>query len=105
MTRPRVVFLGTGGALNPERYQAAVLVECGDTRVRLEPLLLTQSLRAFRAGVSPCAVTLYALPGSAAVIRSTLAAAAGERRLAGQLTWVTPRPGARLTSPRASASP
>jgi ribonuclease Z len=36
MLRPRVVFLGTGGALNPERYQAAVLVECGDTRVLLD---------------------------------------------------------------------
>jgi ribonuclease Z len=36
MPRPRVVFLGTGGALNPERYQAAVLVEHGDTRVLLD---------------------------------------------------------------------
>lgn len=36
MPRPRVVFLGTGGALNPERYQAAVLVECGATRVLLD---------------------------------------------------------------------
>ncbi len=134
MPRPRVVFLGTGGALNLERYQAAVLVECGNTRVLLdtggglglvrrlvaaevdpatvghvflshrhvdhmgglEPLLLTMSLRAFRAGVTPSPVTLYALPGSAAAIRATLAAAdaAGERRLAGQLTWTTPSPGA-----------
>lgn len=137
MTRPRVVFLGTGGALNPARYQASVLVECGDTRVLLdtggglglvrrllavevdpctvghvflshrhldhmgglEPLLLTQSFSALRAGVTPAAVSLYALPGSAAAIRATLAAAdaAGERRLAGQLTWVTPMPGAPLT--------
>jgi ribonuclease Z len=36
MPRPRVVFLGTGGALNPERYQAAILVECGDTRLLLD---------------------------------------------------------------------
>jgi ribonuclease Z len=27
MARPRVVFLGTGGALNPERYQASMLVQ------------------------------------------------------------------------------
>jgi ribonuclease Z len=137
MPRPRVVFLGTGGALNPERYQAAVLVECGDTRVLLdtggglglvrrllaaevdpaavghvflshrhldhmgglEPLLLTQSFSAFRAGITPSAVKLYALPGSAAAIRATLAAAdaAGERRLAGQLIWITPTSGTPLT--------
>jgi ribonuclease Z len=36
MPRPRVVFLGTGGALNPERYQAAILVECGSTRLLLD---------------------------------------------------------------------
>ena len=40
----------------------------------------------------------HALPGSAAAIRATLAAAdgAGERRLAGQLSWVTPGPGERV---------
>lgn len=133
MPRPRVVFLGTGGALNPERYQAAVLVESAGTRVLLdtggglglvrrllaaevdptsighvflshrhldhvgglEPLLLTMSLQAFRANTTARAVRLYALPGSAAAIRATLAAAdaAGERRLADQLSWVTPSPG------------
>lgn len=36
MPRPRVVFLGTGGALNPERYQAAVLVESAGTRMLLD---------------------------------------------------------------------
>ena len=36
MPRARVVFLGTGGALNPERYQAALLVERGDTRCLLD---------------------------------------------------------------------
>jgi ribonuclease Z len=36
MSRSRVVFLGTGGALNPERYQAAVLVESAGTRVLLD---------------------------------------------------------------------
>jgi hypothetical protein len=36
MLRPRVVFLGTRGALNPERYQAAVLVESAGTRVLLD---------------------------------------------------------------------
>jgi ribonuclease Z len=36
MPRARVVFLGTGGALNPERYQAAFLVERGDTRCLLD---------------------------------------------------------------------
>jgi glyoxylase-like metal-dependent hydrolase (beta-lactamase superfamily II) len=36
MARPRVVFLGTGGALNPERYQATILIECGITRVLLD---------------------------------------------------------------------
>jgi ribonuclease Z len=139
MPRPRVVFLGTGGALNPARYQAAVLVTCGDTRVLLdtggglglvrrllsaevdpatvghvflshrhldhmgglEPLLLTMSLSAFRAGTTPRPVTLYALPESAAAIRATLAAAdgAGERRLAAQLSWITPGPGALLALP------
>jgi ribonuclease BN (tRNA processing enzyme) len=137
MPRPRVVFLGTGGALNTERYQAAVLVDCGATRVLLdtggglglvrrllaaeidpstvghvflshrhldhvgglEPLLLTRSLRAVRDGVTPPAIALYALPASAAAIRATLAAAdgAGERRLAGQLTWTTPPAGASLS--------
>jgi len=136
MPRPRVVFLGTGGALNPERYQAAVLVESASTRVLLdtggglglvrrllaaevdpasighvflshrhldhigglEPLLLTMSFQAFRAGTTPSPVRLYALPGSAAAIRATLAAAdaAGERRLAGQLCWITPDPGPRV---------
>jgi ribonuclease Z len=36
MPRPRVVFLGTGGALNPERYQAAVLVEAAGSTVLLD---------------------------------------------------------------------
>jgi ribonuclease Z len=36
MPRTRVVFLGTGGALNPERYQASLLVESGATRVLLD---------------------------------------------------------------------
>ncbi|HEU4368060.1 MAG TPA: MBL fold metallo-hydrolase [Methylomirabilota bacterium] len=133
MPRPRVVFLGTGDALNPERYQAAVLVECGDMRLLLdtggglglvrrllaaevapasvghvflshrhldhvgglEPLLLTLSYRAFRAGVEPSPVNLYALPGSAEAIRATLAAAdgAGQRRIGERLAWVTPRAG------------
>jgi ribonuclease BN (tRNA processing enzyme) len=133
MPRPRVVFLGTGGALNHERYQPAILVEHGDTRVLLdtggglglvrrllaarvdpasvghvflshrhldhmgglEPLLLTMSLRAFHAGTTPSAVALYALPASAAAIRATLAAAdgAGERRLAAQLSWISPDAG------------
>ena len=130
MPRPRVVFLGTGSALNPERYQAAVLLECGPTRVLLdtggglglvrrlltaevdpggvghvflshrhldhvgglEPLLLTITYRASRAGVEPLPVTLYALPGSADAIRATLAAAdaAGQRRFGDRLAWVTP---------------
>jgi ribonuclease Z len=36
MTTPRVVFLGSGGSLNEERYQASILVEAGDTRVLLD---------------------------------------------------------------------
>jgi ribonuclease Z len=139
MPRPRVVFLGTGGALNPARYQAAVLVTCGETRVLLdtggglglvrrllaaevdpvsvghvflshrhldhvgglEPLLLTMSLSAYRTGTPPSPVALYALSGSAAAIRATLAAAdgAGERRLATQLSWITPSPGAAIALP------
>jgi ribonuclease Z len=134
MPRPRVVFLGTGGALNSERYQAAVLLECGPTRVLLdtggglglvrrllavevdpgsvghvflshrhldhvgglEPLLLTMTYRASRAGVEPSPVKLYALPGSAGAIRATLAAAdaAGQRRFGDRLAWVTPPAGA-----------
>ena len=36
MERPRVVFLGTGGALNPDRYQAAMLVQTAGTSVLLD---------------------------------------------------------------------
>jgi ribonuclease Z len=36
MSGPRIVFLGTGGALNPERYQPSMLVEAGATRVLLD---------------------------------------------------------------------
>ena len=36
MSGPRIVFLGPGGALNPERYQPAMLVEAGATRVLLD---------------------------------------------------------------------
>ncbi len=36
MSRPRVVFLGTGGALNPERYQPCLLVEAGRARLLLD---------------------------------------------------------------------
>jgi ribonuclease Z len=36
MSRPRVVFLGTGGALNPERYQPCILVDAGATRLLLD---------------------------------------------------------------------
>lgn len=49
MPRPRVVFLGTGGALNPERYRAAILVESASTRVLLDTgdgLGLVRRLRA-----------------------------------------------------------
>jgi ribonuclease Z len=57
MPRPRVVFLGTGGALNPERYQAAILVESGDTRVLLDTgggLGLVRRLLA--AGIDPASI-------------------------------------------------
>jgi ribonuclease Z len=49
MSRPRVVFVGTGGALNPERYQASFLVEAGPTRLLLDTgggLELVRRLRA-----------------------------------------------------------
>jgi ribonuclease Z len=36
LTRARVVFLGTGGALNPERYQASLLVEADGIGVLLD---------------------------------------------------------------------
>jgi len=36
MSRPRIVFLGTGGALNPERYQPSIVVEVGTTRLLLD---------------------------------------------------------------------
>lgn len=36
MERARVVFLGTGGALNPDRYQAAMLVQAGATTFLLD---------------------------------------------------------------------
>jgi ribonuclease Z len=57
MPRPRVVFLGTGGALNPERYQAAILVEAGATRVLLDTgggLGLVRRLLA--AGLEPATI-------------------------------------------------
>jgi ribonuclease Z len=134
MSPPGVVFLGTGGALNPERYQAAVLVKAGAARVLLdtggglglvrrllaaevdpgsighvflshrhldhigglEPLLLTMWLGGVRTGSRPAPVRLYALPGSAAAIRASLAAAdaVGQQRLGEQLTWITPAAGA-----------
>jgi ribonuclease Z len=57
MPRPRVVFLGTGGALNPERYQASILVEAGTARVLLDTgggLGLVRRLRA--AGIDPASI-------------------------------------------------
>jgi ribonuclease Z len=57
MPRPRVVFLGTGGALNPERYQAAILVESGATRVLLDTgggLGLVRRLHG--AGIDPASI-------------------------------------------------
>src|SRR5262245_12333967 len=51
MSRGRVVFVGTGGALNPDRYQASFLVESGPTRMLLAPgggLELVRRLRAAR---------------------------------------------------------
>ena len=127
------MFLGTGGALNPERYQAAVLVESGEVRclldtggglglVRrllaaevdpggvghvfvshrhvdhaggLEPLLMSVFYRSYRAGQPPPPIRLYALPGSAAAIRATHAAAdtSGERVFGNRLAWVTPAAG------------
>ena len=113
MPRPRVVFVGTGGALNPERYQASILVQAAGTTflldvggglgvvrrlltcdvdplgVRhivlshrhldhvggLEPLLMYMFYAAHRAGAPPPPVSIHALPGSAAAIRTALAAA------------------------------
>jgi ribonuclease Z len=57
MPRPRVVFLGTGGALNAERYQAAILVETGGVRLLLDTgggLGVVRRLRA--AEVDPSSV-------------------------------------------------
>ena len=57
MSRGRVVFVGTGGALNPDRYQASFLVESGTTRALLDTgggLELVRRLRA--AGVDPTSV-------------------------------------------------
>lgn len=36
MPRPRVVFLRTGGALHPQRYQASVLVEAAGATCLLD---------------------------------------------------------------------
>ena len=133
MERPRVVFLGTGGALNPERYQAAMLVQAADTSflldvggglgivrrllacevdplsVRhivlshrhldhvggLEPLLMYVFYAAYRTGAPPPAVDVHALPGSAAAIRASLAAAdaSADRVFGERLHWRTPKPG------------
>jgi ribonuclease Z len=57
MPRHRLVFLGTGGALNPERYQASILVEAATTRVLLDTgggLGLVRRLHA--AGVDPARI-------------------------------------------------
>ena len=57
MPRPRVVFLGTGGALNPERYQASILVHTATTRVLLDTgggLGLVRRLLA--AGLDPAGI-------------------------------------------------
>ena len=57
MSTLRVIFLGTGGALNYERYQASILVDAGDTRILLDTgggLGLVRRLRG--AGVDPASV-------------------------------------------------
>jgi ribonuclease BN (tRNA processing enzyme) len=57
MTPTRIVFLGTGGALNEERYQASILVVAGTTRVLLDTgggLGVVRRLRA--AGQDPSAI-------------------------------------------------
>ena len=57
MSSPRVVFLGTGGALNPERYQASILVDGDPARVLLDTgggLGVVQRLLA--AGVDPSGI-------------------------------------------------
>ena len=53
----RIVFLGTGGALNADRYQASILVDTGDTRVLLDTgggLGLVRRLR--DAGIDPASI-------------------------------------------------
>lgn len=53
----RIVFLGTGGALNLERFQASILVDAGDVRVLLDTgggLELVRKMRA--AGIDPPSV-------------------------------------------------
>jgi ribonuclease Z len=137
MPRPRVVFVGTGGALNPERYQAAVLVQAAGASVLLdvggglgvvrrllacavdplsvrhvvlshrhldhvgglEPLLMFMFYAAHRTGAPPPPVDVHALPGSAAAVRASLAAAdaSAERVFGERLAWRTPAPGTGVT--------
>ena len=134
MAGPRVVFLGTGGALNPERYQASMLVQAAGTSLLLdvggglgvvrrllacqvdpltvrhvvlshrhldhvgglEPLLMYVFYAAYRAGSPPPRVDVHALPGSAAAIRASLAAAdaSADKVFGERLTWRTPKAGA-----------
>ncbi len=57
MTARRVVFLGTGGALNVERYQASILVDAGSVRALLDTgggLGLVRRL--LGAGIDPASV-------------------------------------------------
>ncbi|MBI1735705.1 MAG: MBL fold metallo-hydrolase [Candidatus Rokubacteria bacterium] len=57
MAGRRVVFLGTGGALNVERYQSSILVESGSVRILLDTgggLGLVRRLLA--AGIDPASV-------------------------------------------------
>jgi ribonuclease Z len=130
MSRPRVIFLGTGGALNPERYQAAILVQTAGATVLLdtggglgvvrrllacevdphsvrhvflshrhldhvgglEPLLMYLFYAAYRTGAPPPPVDVWALAGSAAAIRGSLAAAdaSADRVFGDRLAWRTP---------------
>lgn len=58
MAPPRVTFLGTGGALNLRRYQAAMLVEWRDLRILLDTGGGTELVRRLQgAGVSPSSIT------------------------------------------------
>ena len=64
---PRVIFLGTGGAINLERFQSAIVVEVAGLRLLLDTgggLDLVRRLTGIQPGSTPAdgLLTIFAAP-------------------------------------------